>query len=62
MKKQMEIHVDRLVLHGIEAGQRRSVRQAVERELGRIGAQGEIAADRHLRIPEIQLPGGENRS
>lgn len=56
MNRRVEIDVDRLVLHGIQAGQRQAVRQAVERELARLGAQGEIAAGRPLQIPEIQLP------
>ncbi len=56
MKKRVDVHVDQLMLHGIPAGQRRAVRVAVERELGRIGARGEIAAGRPLQIPEIQLP------
>ncbi|HYU31536.1 MAG TPA: hypothetical protein VEW48_05195 [Thermoanaerobaculia bacterium] len=56
LRKRVEIHVDQLVLHGLPAGQRRAVGEAVERELARIGAQGEIAAGRQLQIPEIRLP------
>jgi len=58
VKKRVDIDVDRLVLHGTQAGQRRFVREAVERELSRIGTQGEITAGRPLQIPEIQLPRG----
>jgi hypothetical protein len=56
MKKRVEIGVDRLVLHGIRAGQQRAVQQAVERELARIGAEGNITAGRQLQIPQIRLP------
>lgn len=62
MTKRMEIDVDRLVLHGLPAGQRRAVRQAVERELARLAEGGEIAAGRQLRIPQIQLPREGNQS
>ena len=58
MNRRVEIRVDRLVLRGIPAAQRRFVREAVERELARIGAQGEITAGRPIQVPEISLPPG----
>jgi hypothetical protein len=58
----VEIDVDRLVLHGIQAGQQRWIRQAVERELARLGAQREITAGRQPQIPQIQLPREGNPS
>lgn len=56
MKKRVEIRVGRLVLQGIQAGQRRFVKQAVEGELTRLGAQGEITPGGQLRIPAVHLP------
>jgi hypothetical protein len=45
VKKRVEIHVDELVLHGIPAGQRQAVVEAVQRELARIAAQDSAAQD-----------------
>jgi len=56
MKNRVEIRVDQLVLHGLPAGQRRFVREAVARELARAGDRREIMTGRQLQIPEIQLP------
>lgn len=33
MKRRVEIHIDRLVLHGLPAGQKRVLTAALEREL-----------------------------
>lgn len=56
MKKRIEIQVDQLVLHGIPAGQRRAVEEAVERELARIAVQEGITAGRVPAIPPLDLP------
>ena len=40
--KRTEIHVDRLVLHGLSAARGRVVAEAVRRELARLGEQGGI--------------------
>ena len=66
MKKRVEIHVDQLVLHGIPAGQRRAVGEAVQRELARIAgaggfAQGEAPSISPIRLP-IGLPPGRKPS
>jgi hypothetical protein len=62
VKKRVEIHVDRLVLHGIPAGQRGAVGEAVERELAKIGVQEGFAIGRAPQIPEIRLPPGRKPS
>ena len=38
----MEIRVDQLALHGLPPGQREAVREAIVRELGRIGGEGGV--------------------
>ncbi|HEY0558269.1 MAG TPA: hypothetical protein VGG20_28720 [Thermoanaerobaculia bacterium] len=42
--KKTEIHIDRLVLHGLSAARGRVVAEAVRRELVRLGEQGGIQA------------------
>ena len=62
MKKRVEIQVDQLVLHGIPAGQRRAVGEAVERELAKIGLQEGFAPGRAPQIPPVRLPQGRKPS
>jgi hypothetical protein len=60
VKKRVEIHVGQLVLHGIPAGQRQAVGEAVQRELARIAGEGGFAqgdVPRIPRIPPLRLPG-----
>jgi hypothetical protein len=64
VRKRVEIHVDRLVLHGIPAGQRRAVEEAVQTELARIAAQdsageGGFARGETPAISPIRLPIGQ---
>jgi hypothetical protein len=62
MKKRVEIHVDRLVLHDVPAGQRGAVSEAVERELAKIGLQQGFAPGRTPQIPPVRLPKGDKPS
>lgn len=62
MKKRVEIHVGQLMLHGLQAGQRRAAREAVERELTLLGTQGKIAGAPQLSLSEIRLPHAEKSS
>lgn len=71
MKKRVEIRIGELVLHGIPAGQRGAVGEAVQRELARIAAQdgagaggfaqGEVPSMSPIRLP-ISLPPGRKPS
>jgi hypothetical protein len=58
----MEIHVDELVLHGIPAGQRQAVGEAVQRELARIAGEGGFAQGAVPSIPPISLTPGRKLS
>jgi hypothetical protein len=67
VKKRVEIHVDELVLHGIPAGQRQAVGEAVQRELARIAAQDSAGAGGFAQgavpsIPPISLTPGRKLS
>ncbi|HEX4962813.1 MAG TPA: hypothetical protein VF173_18400 [Thermoanaerobaculia bacterium] len=42
--KRTEVHVERLVLHGLSAARGRAVAAAVRRELARLGGEGRIPA------------------
>lgn len=44
VRKRVEIHVDRLVVHGLPAARGRAVAEAVQREVARLGQQGGIQA------------------
>jgi hypothetical protein len=41
-RRRVEIHVDRLVVHGLPAARGRAVAEAVQLELARLGRQGSI--------------------
>ncbi len=57
MTKRVEVHIDRLVLHGVAPGDRSAVAQAVEREVARLAEAGGLAGGTVPRLAPIRLPG-----
>jgi hypothetical protein len=61
MKTRYEIGIDRLVLHGVPAAQRRAIREAVEREVARRAEAGSLQSSAGpLTLPAT--PGDGRRS
>ena len=62
MKKRVEVHVGRLVLHDVPAGQRRGMGEAIERELAKIGLEQGFAPGKAPQLPPVRLPQGRKPS
>jgi hypothetical protein len=55
MRPRVELHIEELVLHGVDARDRHLVADTLERELGRLFAEGPLprALGRRAALPEV---------